>query len=47
MRKLRSALFDNSGVAGELNVRVADQTIEYVNFYISPENIRLADIDEN
>jgi hypothetical protein len=47
VRKLRRALFLGSGVAGEIRVQVGDKTIEYVNLYVSPDNVRIADIDED
>jgi len=47
LRKLRRALSDSTGAAGEINVAVASRKIEYIEFYVSPHNIRLADIDED
>jgi hypothetical protein len=45
LRKLRRALSDHSGGAGEVKIVVASLDIEYVEFYVSPSNISLADID--
>ena len=41
------AIRNGIGVAGEAGVAVADEDVEYVNFYVSPENVRQTDIDED
>lgn len=47
VRKLRRVLSDCSGPAGEVKIGVASPDIEYVEFYVSPHNIHVVDIDEN
>ena len=45
LRKLRRALGELIGPFGETPVRSPDRSVEYVNVYVSPENIRVTDFD--
>lgn len=45
VKKLRRALERGTGVVGELPVQFKERDIEYINVYISPENIGLLDVD--
>jgi hypothetical protein len=46
LRKLRSTLEKSLGSYSEISVRAGRRSFEYINVYISPENIRLAHVDE-
>jgi hypothetical protein len=45
--KLRRALESGTGVVGELPVQLTEPGIDYINVYISPDHIRLQDVDDD
>ena len=45
LMKLRRALESSTGALGQLTVPVTEPDIEYINVYISPEHIGLADVE--
>ncbi len=45
LRSLRRALSTAVGLCGEVRLPSADSSIEYVNIYLNPENVRASDID--
>jgi hypothetical protein len=47
LTKLRRALQNTIGAAGELPVRVVEPDVQYINVYVSPEHIGLVDLDDN
>jgi hypothetical protein len=47
LMKVRRALGDAVGASGELPVAATEPGIDYVNVYLSPENIELSDISED
>lgn len=44
--KLRRTLEAVIGSCGEIPIQIGESDIEYINVYISPDNIKVADIDE-
>ncbi|MGO9271587.1 MAG: hypothetical protein ACLQOO_15215 [Terriglobia bacterium] len=45
--KLRRALEHGTGVVGELPIQFTEPGIEYINVYISPQHVRLQDVDDD
>jgi hypothetical protein len=43
--KLRAAIENSLGAFGELRLQVDAPAVQYVNVYISPENITFSDLD--
>jgi len=46
LTKLRGALQNATGSCGEISVAKSGAGIEYINVYISPENVSLSHIDQ-
>ena len=45
LRKIKKALTDVTRPYGEIPAHRADHTFEYLNFYATPENIKLEEVD--